>query len=209
MSESVSSFSQESPPSRTGRSPQQPSASSLMPSPVTAVEPQIRGAGFYQDALSTGSSPYNSPYYTTPPRYSAQLPPTPSPQHHPLSPAYPSSFDQAAVAPPSLYSQISPLHKPSPQAQSPSAYSQQSPQAEQSFAASTIVNPASTQSQSPVYPQQVYTFTYLTREQFLSSNFLNFVTFYLGILMSQILDPCLNMNKIDRKGKLFYRAKLL
>ncbi|OXU17702.1 hypothetical protein TSAR_001147, partial [Trichomalopsis sarcophagae] len=169
VSESVSSFSQESPPSAgTGRSPhqsQQQALPSVMPSPAAAIEPQIRGAGFYQDALSTGSSPYNSPYYTTPPRYSAQLPPTPSPQNHPLSPAYPSSaaFDQAAAAqasqqptPPSLYSQISPqtshqsFQKPSPQSQSPTPFSQQSPQSEpQPYTA-----PALASSQSPVYPQQ-------------------------------------------------------
>lgn len=167
VSESVSSFSQESPPSGTGRSPhqsQQQALPTVMPSPA-AIEPQIRGAGFYQDALSTGSSPYNSPYYTTPPRYSAQLPPTPSPQNHPLSPAYPSSaaFDQAGAAqasqptPPSLYSQISPqtshqsFQKPSPQSQSPTPFSQQSPQSEpQPYTA-----PALASSQSPVYPQQV------------------------------------------------------
>ncbi|XP_043248732.1 flocculation protein FLO11-like isoform X2 [Colletes gigas] len=121
VSESVSSFSQESPPGRAGRSPQG--------QPVMAsVEPQIRGAGFYQDALSTGSSPYNSPYYATPPRYSAQLPPTPSPQNHPLSPAYPSSsYEQ-----PPLYSQIPaqqshPTFQKSPQESSGEVYHQLSP----------------------------------------------------------------------------------
>ncbi|XP_076169540.1 uncharacterized protein LOC143147811 isoform X2 [Ptiloglossa arizonensis] len=121
VSESVSSFSQESPPGRAGRSPQG--------QPVMAsVEPQIRGAGFYQDALSTGSSPYNSPYYATPPRYSAQLPPTPSPQNHPLSPAYPSSsYEQAP-----LYSQIPaqqshPTFQKSPQENSGETYHQLSP----------------------------------------------------------------------------------
>ncbi|XP_058794615.1 protein split ends-like isoform X2 [Phymastichus coffea] len=154
VSESLSSYSQESPPSRTGRSPQQQqqqlqSSSSILSSPA-AMEPQLRGAGFYQDALSTGSSPYNSPYYTTPPRYSAQLPPTPSPQHHPLSPAYPST----QPTPPRLYSQISPSHqsfqKPSPQAQSPGSFSQQSPQNE-SYNSPSI---PPTQNQSPIYPQQ-------------------------------------------------------
>ncbi|XP_066582314.1 bromodomain-containing protein 4 isoform X2 [Prorops nasuta] len=109
VSESVSSFSQESPPGHQTRSPQSQPV-------VPPVETQMRGAGFYQDALSTGSSPYNSPYYATPPRYSAQLPPTPSPQNRILSPAYPSTtttFDQAA-----LYSQPS---------QSPQTY-QKSPQ---------------------------------------------------------------------------------
>nr|XP_012138018.1 PREDICTED: PHD finger protein rhinoceros isoform X3 [Megachile rotundata] len=121
VSESVSSFSQESPPGRSGRSPQgQPI--------MASVEPQIRGAGFYQDALSTGSSPYNSPYYATPPRYSAQLPPTPSPQNHPLSPAYPSSsYEQAP-----LYSQIPAQQQhqtfqKSPQESSGEVYHQLSP----------------------------------------------------------------------------------
>ena len=128
-SESVSSFSQESPSSqRIERSPQNQPVFPALP----LHEQQIRGAGFYQDALSTGSSPYNSPYYTTPPRYSAQLPPTPSPQnHHPLSPAYtsPAVFDQA-----SHYSQVSPQNSHQvyqqklSQAQSPSTISQESPQ---------------------------------------------------------------------------------
>ncbi|XP_076287086.1 uncharacterized protein LOC143212316 isoform X2 [Lasioglossum baleicum] len=164
VSESVSSFSQESPPGRSGRSPQaQPI--------IASVEPQIRGAGFYQDALSTGSSPYNSPYYATPPRYSAQLPPTPSPQNHPLSPAYPSSsYEQAP-----LYSQVPP-QVPPPQSQQPfqkspqensgevyhqlsPTFPQRSPQANfpQSSAQSESFNqqqiPPANQNPSPVYSQ--------------------------------------------------------
>ncbi|XP_018340785.1 PREDICTED: serine/arginine repetitive matrix protein 2 isoform X2 [Trachymyrmex septentrionalis] len=141
VSESVSSFSQESPPApRAAHSPQcQPV--------ITPTEP-IRGAGFYQDALSAGSSPYNSPYYATPPRYSAQLPPTPSPQNHPLSPAYP-SYEQ----PPSVYPQVhaqppyqSPYQKSSPQ-DNAEAYPQMSPQR---FPQQLSAN---NQNQSPVYPQ--------------------------------------------------------
>nr|XP_033340937.1 serine/arginine repetitive matrix protein 2-like isoform X1 [Megalopta genalis] len=163
VSESVSSFSQESPPGRSGRSPQaQPI--------IASVEPQIRGAGFYQDALSTGSSPYNSPYYATPPRYSAQLPPTPSPQNHPLSPAYPSSsYEQAP-----LYSQVPPQAPPqqshqsfqkSPQENSGEVYHQlsptfpqRSPQANfpqssaQNESFSQQISPAN-QNPSPVYSQ--------------------------------------------------------
>ncbi|XP_054013153.1 protein PRRC2C isoform X1 [Hylaeus anthracinus] len=160
VSESVSSFSQESPPGRAGRSPQG--------QPVMAsVEPQIRGAGFYQDALSTGSSPYNSPYYATPPRYSAQLPPTPSPQNHPLSPAYPSSsYEQAP-----LFSQI-PAQQPhttfqkSPQESSGEVYHQLSPTFPQrspqaSFPPNSTppetfnqqLQPAAIQNPSPVYSQ--------------------------------------------------------
>ncbi|XP_071875381.1 uncharacterized protein isoform X2 [Bombus fervidus] len=159
VSESVSSFSQESPPGRSGRSPQgQPI--------MASVEPQIRGAGFYQDALSTGSSPYNSPYYATPPRYSAQLPPTPSPQNHPLSPAYPSSsYEQAP-----LYSQIPTQQshqtfQKSPQENSGEMYHQLSPTFPQrspqtNFPQNSTQNESynqplqsSNQSQSPVYPQ--------------------------------------------------------
>ncbi|KAG5310527.1 CECR2 protein, partial [Acromyrmex insinuator] len=141
VSESVSSFSQESPPApRAAHSPQcQPV--------ITPTEP-IRGAGFYQDALSAGSSPYNSPYYATPPRYSAQLPPTPSPQNHPLSPAYP-SYEQ----PPSVYPQVhaqppyqSPYQKSSPQ-DNAEAYPQMSPQR---FPQQLSAN---NQNQSPIYPQ--------------------------------------------------------
>ncbi|XP_050600726.1 serine/arginine repetitive matrix protein 2 isoform X5 [Bombus affinis] len=159
VSESVSSFSQESPPGRSGRSPQgQPI--------MASVEPQIRGAGFYQDALSTGSSPYNSPYYATPPRYSAQLPPTPSPQNHPLSPAYPSSsYEQAP-----LYSQIPTQQshqtfQKSPQENSGEMYHQLSPTFPQrspqtNFPQNSTQNESynqplqsSNQSQSPVYSQ--------------------------------------------------------
>nr|XP_031840594.1 serine/arginine repetitive matrix protein 2-like [Nomia melanderi] len=163
VSESVSSFSQESPPGRSGRSPQaQPI--------IASVEPQIRGAGFYQDALSTGSSPYNSPYYATPPRYSAQLPPTPSPQNHPLSPAYPSSsYEQAP-----LYSQVPPQVPPqqphqsfqkSPQENTGEVYHQlsptfpqRSPQANlpQNSTPSETFNqqvPANNQNPSPAYSQ--------------------------------------------------------
>lgn len=159
VSESVSSFSQESPPGRSGRSPQgQPI--------IASVEPQIRGAGFYQDALSTGSSPYNSPYYATPPRYSAQLPPTPSPQNHPLSPAYPSSsYEQAP-----LYSQIPPQQshqtfQKSPQESTGEVYHQLSPTFPQrspqaNFPPNTTQTepynqqlPATNQNQSPVYSQ--------------------------------------------------------
>nr|XP_033183972.1 serine/arginine repetitive matrix protein 2-like isoform X1 [Bombus vancouverensis nearcticus] len=159
VSESVSSFSQESPPGRSGRSPQgQPI--------MASVEPQIRGAGFYQDALSTGSSPYNSPYYATPPRYSAQLPPTPSPQNHPLSPAYPSSsYEQAP-----LYSQIPTQQshqtfQKSPQENSGEIYHQLSPTFPQrspqtNFPQNSTQNESynqplqsSNQSQSPVYSQ--------------------------------------------------------
>ncbi|XP_011259799.2 uncharacterized protein LOC105253442 [Camponotus floridanus] len=145
VSESVSSFSQESPPAipRAARSPQcQPA--------MTPTEP-IRGAGFYQDALSTGSSPYNSPYYATPPRYSAQLPPTPSPQNpHPLSPAYPSSYEQQSPVYPQVHAQPpyqSPYQKTSPQENPNEAYSQMSPQR---FPQQL---PANNQNQSPVYPQ--------------------------------------------------------
>ncbi|XP_024946564.1 bromodomain-containing protein 4 isoform X2 [Cephus cinctus] len=162
VSESVSSFSQESPPpGRSGKSPQN------QPLPIPA-EPQIRGAGFYQDALSTGSSPYNSPYYTTPPRYSAQLPPTPSPQNNPISPAYPSSspYDQATslypqVAPqPSLQSyQKAPLDNPGDYRQLSPTFSQRSPQnanypqnSPQSQSYSQQL-PSGSQNQSPVYPQ--------------------------------------------------------
>ncbi|KAJ8666867.1 hypothetical protein QAD02_008529 [Eretmocerus hayati] len=156
VSESVSSFSQESPPSRTGRSPQQPQPQQSTPSSTVMLSPvmeqqqqlQMRGAGFYQDALSTGSSPYNSPYYTTPPRYSAQLPPTPSPQHHPLSPAYPSSFEPVAPGQQQgLYAQSAAFHKPSPQ-------QQQSPQPEQAYPGSSSTQATAAQGQSPVYPQQ-------------------------------------------------------
>lgn len=145
VSESVSSFSQESPPAipRAARSPQcQPA--------MTPTEP-IRGAGFYQDALSTGSSPYNSPYYATPPRYSAQLPPTPSPQNpHPLSPAYPSSYEQQSPVYPQVHAQPpyqSPYQKSSSQENPNEAYSQMSPQR---FPQQL---PANNQNQSPVYPQ--------------------------------------------------------
>ncbi|CAK9797561.1 Chromatin remodeling regulator CECR2 [Anthophora quadrimaculata] len=162
VSESVSSFSQESPPGRSGRSPQG------LPV-IASVEPQIRGAGFYQDALSTGSSPYNSPYYATPPRYSAQLPPTPSPQNHPLSPAYPSSsYEQAP-----LYSQVPQQQaqqshqtfQKSPQENSGDVYHQLSPTFPQrspqtNFPQNTTQNEpynqqlqSSNQSESPVYSQ--------------------------------------------------------
>ena len=152
VSESVSSFSQESPPARSVRSPQNPQV--LIP----ANEPPIRGAGFYQDALSTGSSPYNSPYYATPPRYSAQLPPTPSPQNHPLSPAYPSSatFEQSP-----LYSQNAHqnFQKASPQASPGEPFRQLSPSFPQPspqnpFPQNSPQNTPFPQNQSPVYPQQ-------------------------------------------------------
>ncbi|KAL7302381.1 hypothetical protein TKK_0005040 [Trichogramma kaykai] len=124
--ESLSSFSQESMPSRAGHSPQQASQSAEVISPTVSIDPQNRGAGFYQDAMSTGSSPYNSPYYTTPPRYSAQLPPTPSPLQQPTSPAYlaPASYDQPSS--PSLYSQISPNPQQLPQSNQISAQNQSS-----------------------------------------------------------------------------------
>ncbi|CAB0041291.1 unnamed protein product [Trichogramma brassicae] len=124
--ESLSSFSQESMPSRAGHSPQQMSQSAEVISPTVSIDPQNRGAGFYQDAMSTGSSPYNSPYYTTPPRYSAQLPPTPSPLQQPTSPAYlaPASYDQPSS--PSLYSQISPNPQQLPQSNQISAQNQSS-----------------------------------------------------------------------------------
>ncbi|XP_076248151.1 uncharacterized protein LOC143187867 isoform X2 [Calliopsis andreniformis] len=157
VSESVSSFSQESPPGRSGRSPQgQPL--------IASVEPQIRGAGFYQDALSTGSSPYNSPYYATPPRYSAQLPPTPSPQNHPLSPAYPSSsYEQAPLY--QIPPQQSHQFQKSPQENSGEVYHQLSPTFPQrspqaNFPQNATQNesfnqqlPATNQNPSPVYPQ--------------------------------------------------------
>lgn len=161
ISESTSNFSQESPPTRASRSPQGPST-------VTATEAPIR-AGFYQDALSTGSSPYNSPYYATPPRYSAQLPPTPSPQNHPLSPAYPSpaSYDQPYPQVP-VHSQAphqSPYQKSSPQEnhndtyqQTSPTYSQRSPQ--NNFSQNTVSSESypqqlssNNQNQSPIYPQ--------------------------------------------------------
>lgn len=135
VSDSVSSFSQESSPSAMGRSPQQIQQLSNLTTSNLTIESQIHNAGFYQDALSTCNSPYNSPYYATPPRYSAQFPPTPSPQHHPLSPANHSNFEQTGVTvPPSrIYSQISPqLHnsnqETTTQKQSPTSASQKSPQ---------------------------------------------------------------------------------
>ncbi|XP_028047822.1 PHD finger protein rhinoceros isoform X2 [Monomorium pharaonis] len=143
VSESVSSFSQESPPAP--RAPHSPQCQPV----ITPTEP-IRGAGFYQDALSTGSSPYNSPYYATPPRYSAQLPPTPSPQHHPLSPAYTSSYEQPPPVYPHVHAQPpyqSPYQKSSPQDSTNEAYPQMSPQR---FSQQL---PANSQNQSPVYPQ--------------------------------------------------------
>ena len=152
VSESVSSFSQESPPARSVRSPQNP------PILIPANEPPIRGAGFYQDALSTGSSPYNSPFYATPPRYSAQLPPTPSPQNHPLSPAYPSSaaYEQAPLYSQNShqnYQKASPAASPSePYRQLSPSYPQASPQ--NPFPQNSPQNTPFPQNQSPVYPQQ-------------------------------------------------------
>ncbi|XP_063984165.1 bromodomain-containing protein 4 isoform X2 [Diachasmimorpha longicaudata] len=152
VSESVSSFSQESPPGLTIRSPQ--SQPALTP---TAIEQPIR-AGFYQDALSTGSSPNNSPYYATPPRYSAQLPPTPSPQNysHPLSPAYPSSaaYDQNPLYPQLPQASHQVYQKPGTQENPPEAYptySQNSPQPE-NYINSPQQLPTN-QKLSPVYPQ--------------------------------------------------------
>ncbi|XP_043804423.1 protein split ends-like isoform X1 [Apis laboriosa] len=157
VSESVSSFSQESPPGRSGRSPQgQPI--------MASIEPQIRGAGFYQDALSTGSSPYNSPYYATPPRYSAQLPPTPSPQNHPLSPAYPSSSYEQAPLYQIPAQQSHQTFQKSPQENSREMYHQLSPTFPQrspqtNFSQNSTQNEAynqqlsSNQNQSPVYSQ--------------------------------------------------------
>ncbi|XP_043481901.1 protein split ends-like isoform X2 [Leptopilina heterotoma] len=148
VSESISSFSQESPPARSVHSPQNTQV--LIP----ATEPPIRGAGFYQDALNTGTSPYNSPYYATPPRYSAQLPPTPSPQNHTLSPVYPSpvTFEQS-----SLYSKN--YQKTSPQASPNESFRQLSPSfpqssPQQSFPQNSPQNASFSQNQSPVYPQQ-------------------------------------------------------
>ncbi|XP_015114343.1 bromodomain-containing protein 4 [Diachasma alloeum] len=152
VSESVSSFSQESPPGLTIRSPQ--SQPALTP---TAIEQPIR-AGFYQDALSTGSSPNNSPYYATPPRYSAQLPPTPSPQNysHPLSPAYPSSaaYDQNPLYPQLPQASHQVYQKPVTPENPPEAYPtypQNSPQPD-NYINSPQQLPTN-QKQSPVYPQ--------------------------------------------------------
>lgn len=142
VSESISSFSQESPPARSVQSPQNTQVS-------ITTDSSIRGAGFYQDALNAGTSPYNSPYYATPPRYSAQLPATPSPQNHTLSPIYPSSvtFEQS-----SFYSQDNhtSYQKPSPQASPNESLPQLSP----SFSQNSPQNTSFSQNQSPVYRQQ-------------------------------------------------------
>jgi hypothetical protein len=162
-SESVSSFSQESSPNRISRSPQQTRQPPSMLSSLVSTEPQLRGAGFYQDVLSSGSSPYNSPYYTTPPHYSALLPPRPSSQNHPISPAYPSlvNFDRSVVPMlPCLYSQTS--LKGTSQAHSPTFMEQLTSncllqnssqnKTQLSYTTSTI---ATTQNQSTGYPRQV------------------------------------------------------
>ncbi|XP_011502520.1 PREDICTED: uncharacterized protein LOC105365923 [Ceratosolen solmsi marchali] len=159
ISESVSSFSHESLSSQIHRSPQQSQQPPLILPTFIPMEPQHRGAGFYQDVLSTRSSPYNSPYYTTP-HFSAQLPPISSPQNSPRSPSYPSSvnFDQSIVsASLNLYSQLIPktsfkslsqFH--SPEIQNCFPHNSSPSESQQPYTATIAV----TQDQSPIYSQQ-------------------------------------------------------